>query len=64
MMAKIFPHFANKQQYFTLVAKELNNIRKFRNKVFHFANIFDDNRQEIDSIIDKYIFGIYGKNNF
>lgn len=63
MVAKVFPHFANKQKSFHSIDTELNLVRKLRNKICHFADITSENRLEIDIIIDKYLFGICGKNN-
>ncbi|MFT4967299.1 MAG: hypothetical protein ACI9CD_000298 [Candidatus Deianiraeaceae bacterium] len=64
MMTRIFPSLTNKQKAFKTVAKEIDIIRKFRNKIFHFADILNANCEEVETLLTKYTKGIYNGKEF
>ena len=61
MIEKIFPFLHSSLRGFKIINKELNLIRSFRNKVFHFANILDSQQPAINQLISKYQQGILGR---
>jgi hypothetical protein len=61
MIEKIFPFLHSSLRGFKIINKELNLIRSFRNKVFHFANILDSQQPAINQLINKYQQGILGR---
>jgi len=61
MIEKIFPFLHSSLRGFKVINKELNLIRSFRNKVFHFANILDSQQPAINQLINKYQQGILGR---
>ena len=61
LIAKIFPFLYSSIRDLKQINKELNLIRSFRNKVFHFANILDSQQPAINQLINKYQQGILGR---
>jgi hypothetical protein len=61
LIAKIFPFLCSSIRDLKQINKDLNLIRPFRNKVFHFANILDSQQPAINQLISKYQQGILGR---
>ena len=61
IIKKIFPYLRKSQQRRQNIFKQLELIRKFRNKVFHFDDLSNDNFTEIDEAFYCMIYGISGK---
>lgn len=64
MMSRIFPHLTEKQRAFKTVSKDIDKIRRFRNKIFHFADILSENLDEMDVLLTKYTKGVYNGKEF
>ena len=62
MIEKIFPFLHSSLRGFKVINKELNLIRSFRNKVFHFANILDSYKPAINQLINKFIYKLFDTN--
>ena len=60
MLERIFPFFKPHQRDLKKIQKEMEAIRKFRNRVFHFESLQSWNFKEMKSLIDRFIFGIGG----
>ena len=54
----VFPFFKREQRSLTKVKSELEAIRKFRNRVFHFENMQSWDFDNMNMLIKKYIYGI------
>ena len=64
MMARIFPHLTEKQRAFKKISKDIDTIRKLRNKIFHFADILSENLDEMETLLTKYTKGVYNGKEF
>ena len=64
MMSRIFPHLTEKQRSFKKISKDIDTIRKFRNKIFHFADILSENLDEMEALLTKYTKGVYNGKEF
>ena len=64
MMARIFPHLTEKQRAFQKISKDIDTIRKFRNKIFHFADVLNANCEEVEALLTKYTKGVYNGKEF
>ena len=64
MMARIFPNLTEKERSFKTVSKDIDTVRKFRNKIFHFADVLNANCEEVEALLTKYTKGIYNGKEF
>lgn len=60
MIERVFPFLRSHQRNLKQIQKEMEAIRKLRNRVFHFENLQSWNFAEIKKLIDKFIYGIGG----
>jgi len=60
MPTRVFPFLKPHQRDLKQIQKEMEAIRKFRNRVFHFKNLQSWNFEEMKKLIDKFIFGVGG----
>lgn len=60
MIERVFPFLKPHQRDLKQIQKEMEAIRKLRNRVFHFENLQSCNFTEIKNLIDKFIFGVGG----
>jgi len=60
MLERVFPYLKNNQRNLKQIQKEMEAIRKFRNRIFHFENLQGWNFEEMEELIDKFIYGIGG----
>jgi hypothetical protein len=60
MLDRVFPFLRPYQRDLAKIQKELEAIRKFRNRIFHFESLYSWNLEEMKKIIDKFIYGISG----
>lgn len=60
MIARVFPFLKSHQRDLKQIQKELEAIRKFRNRIFHFESLSSWNFKEMENLIDKFIHGISG----
>ena len=60
MIERVFPFLRSHQRNLKQIQKEMEAIRKLRNRVFHFENLQSWNFTEIKKLIDKFIYGIGG----
>lgn len=64
MIECIFPHIRASERGLDVIQKDIDAIRKFRNKIFHFVDILDDNLQTTEKLLQKYTKGIYNGKEF
>ena len=60
MLERVFPFLKPHQRDLKQIQKEMEAIRKFRNRIFHFENLQSWNFEEMKKLIDKFIFGVGG----
>jgi hypothetical protein len=60
MIERVFPFLKPHQRNPKQIQKEMEAIRKLRNRVFHFENLQSWNFTEIKKLIDKFIYGVGG----
>lgn len=60
MTDRVFPFLKPNQRNLVNIQKEMEAIRKFRNRIFHFESLQSWNREEMKNLINKFIFGISG----
>ncbi|MES2676711.1 MAG: hypothetical protein V4612_00145 [Pseudomonadota bacterium] len=60
IIERVFPYLKNNQRNLKQIQKEMEEIRKFRNRIFHFENLQSWNFEEMEKLIDKFIRGIGG----
>jgi hypothetical protein len=60
MLERVFPYLKNNQRNLKQIQKEMEAIRKFRNKIFHFENLQGWNLEEMEGLINKLIYGVGG----
>ena len=60
LLKSIFPHLMAHERSLKQIEKELDVIRKLRNRVFHFEPLINSNTQECLALIEKYVRGIGG----
>jgi hypothetical protein len=60
MMERVFPFLKSHQRNIKKIRQDLEAIRKFRNRIFHFENLKSWDFEEMEILIDKFIFGISG----
>lgn len=60
MMERVFPFLKPHQRNLKQIQKEMEAIRKLRNRVFHFENLQSWNFAEIKKLVDKFIYGVGG----
>lgn len=58
MLERVFPFLNSHQRNLKQLQKELEFLRKFRNRVFHFENLQSYDLDVARNLIDKFIFGI------
>ncbi|MDA9818230.1 hypothetical protein N9C35_04235 [Flavobacteriaceae bacterium] len=63
IVLKIFPHLKSSQRNINNIHKDMNIIRKFRNRIFHFQSLINTDTKTIHKLIDKYIYGLSKINN-
>ncbi len=56
---KMFPKLKSKQRNIKIIESDLNQIRLFRNKIFHFEIIQLNEIQNYENIVVKYNNGLY-----
>lgn len=56
----VFPFLKPHQRNLSKIQKEMEAIRKFRNRIFHFESLHGWNLEEMKNLIDKFIYGISG----
>lgn len=60
MIERVFPFLKSHQRNIKQIQKELEIIRKFRNRIFHFESLQSFNIEEMERLIFKFIYGISG----
>jgi len=60
LLKSMFPRFKTHELNLKQIEKELDIIRKLRNRVFHFEPLINSNTQECLALIEKYVRGIGG----
>lgn len=60
MIERVFPFLKSRERSLKQVQKELEEIRKFRNRIFHFESLQNSNAPQMQMLIDKFIYGISG----
>lgn len=60
MIERVFPFLKSNQRDLKQIQKELEAIRKFRNRIFHFESLGSWNFEEMGNLINKFIHGISG----
>ena len=60
IIERVFPYLKNNQRNLKQIQKEMEAIRKFRNRIFHFENLQDWNFEEMEGLIDKFVYGVSG----
>ncbi|MFT7086664.1 MAG: hypothetical protein ACJAZX_000077 [Rickettsiales bacterium] len=60
ILERVFPYLKNHNRNLKQIQKEMEAIRKFRNRIFHFENLQSWNFEEMKELIDKSIYGISG----
>jgi hypothetical protein len=60
MIERIFPFLKSHQRNLKQIQKELEVIRKFRNRIFHFESLQSYNIGEMERLIFKFVYGISG----
>lgn len=58
MIERVFPYLSSSERNLKTIQQEMEMIRKFRNRIFHFENLREYDLQKTRSIIDKFIYGI------
>ena len=61
-IAKVFPYLKSHDRNINQIHKEINIVRKLRNRVFHFENLIDIDLENIKKLLEKFIYGISGLN--
>ena len=60
MIDRVFPFLKSNQRNLVKIQKEMEAIRKYRNRIFHFESLQSWNFEEMKNLINKFIFGISG----
>lgn len=60
MLERVFPFLKPHQRNLKQIQQELEAIRKFRNRIFHFESMQNWNFEEMNKLIDKFVFGLSG----
>ena len=60
MIERVFPFLNSNERSLVKIQKEMEAIRKFRNRIFHFESMQTCNFEEMRKLIDKFIYGISG----
>lgn len=60
IIERIFPFLKPHQRNLGQIQREMEAIRKFRNRIFHFESMQSWNFEEMKKLIDKFIYGIGG----
>jgi hypothetical protein len=60
LLPSVFPLFKAHERSLKHIEKELDVIRKLRNRVFHFEPLINSNTQECIVLIEKYVRGLGG----
>jgi hypothetical protein len=58
ILIRLFPHLKSSQRNLSQIQKEMEKIRKFRNRIFHFENLQNLNIEQMKNLINKFIYGI------
>jgi hypothetical protein len=62
VVAKVFPHLKSYERNINIIHKQMEAVRKLRNRVFHFENLQSWNLEEMKRLIGKFIYAISGQN--
>jgi len=60
MIERVFPFLKNHQRNLKTIQKELESIRRFRNRIFHFESLTNLDCEGTAQLINKFIYGISG----
>lgn len=60
MIERVFPFLKSHHRNLKQIQKELETIRKFRNRIFHFESLQNCDLQKMERLIFKFIYGISG----
>ena len=60
MVERVFPFFKPHQRDLKQIQKEMEVIRKLRNRIFHFENLQSWDFAEMRRLIDKFVYGVSG----
>ncbi len=60
MIERVFPFLKNHQRNIIEIQKELEFIRRLRNRIFHFESLQSLNFEEAKQLVNKFIYGISG----
>ena len=60
MIERVFPFLKSHNRNLKQIQKELETIRKFRNRIFHFESLQNCDLQKMEQLIFKFIYGISG----
>jgi hypothetical protein len=60
MIERVFPYLKDYERNLSQIQKEMEAIRKFRNRIFHFESMQSWNFAEMKKLINKFIYGIGG----
>ncbi len=60
MIERVFPFLKSPQRSLKQIQKELETIRKFRNRIFHFESLQNCSLEKMEQLIFKFIYGISG----
>jgi hypothetical protein len=64
MIEHIFPHIHASDRGLDVIQKDIDTVRKFRNKIFHFADILSEDLDTMEDLIHKYTKGVYNGKEF
>lgn len=60
MLKRVFPFLKPHQRNLKQIQQEMEAIRKFRNRIFHFESMQSWDFEKMNDLIDKFIFGLSG----
>ncbi|MFT4967113.1 MAG: hypothetical protein ACI9CD_000108 [Candidatus Deianiraeaceae bacterium] len=64
MIECIFPHIHAQERGLDVIQKDIDTIRKLRNKIFYFADVLNTDFEEVEVLLTKYTKAIYNGQDF
>ena len=64
MIEHIFPYIHATERGLDVIQKDIDTIRKLRNKIFHFADILSEDLDKMEGLIHKHTKGVYNGKEF